>query len=251
MLQSLLLVLEITIEHDNQQLGERFTGLKNPPLPTTSSEFITLLAHYHRAEIARMAGWRDRIDRTSNWAITAVAAMLSLSLATASAHHGVLLFAMLLVLLLLLIESRRYRFFDVYRGRVRLIERHYFAPMFTAARSIAEHWTDILGQDLREPRFHISLRMAISRRLRRNYVWMFLILLMAWILKISSPKLQVIGVRQEMTMSFGEIVKNAALGPIPGWAVLACVAMFFGWLTYACLLTPKSTGELAHGDVHV
>jgi uncharacterized membrane protein len=34
--------------------------------PSTSSEFITLIAHYYRAEIARMAGWRDRIDRTSN-----------------------------------------------------------------------------------------------------------------------------------------------------------------------------------------
>ncbi len=46
--------------------------------PNTSSEFITLIAHYYRAEIARMAGWRDRIDRTSNWAITVVGAMLSL-----------------------------------------------------------------------------------------------------------------------------------------------------------------------------
>ena len=48
--------------------------------PSTPNEFITLFAHFHRAEIARMAGWRDRIDRTTNWAITVVAAMLSVSL---------------------------------------------------------------------------------------------------------------------------------------------------------------------------
>jgi uncharacterized membrane protein len=66
-----------------------------------------------------MAGWRDRIDRTTNWAITVMAAMLSLSLSTPTAHHGVLLFAMLVVWLLLMIEARRYRFFDVYRARVR------------------------------------------------------------------------------------------------------------------------------------
>ncbi len=233
-------------------MGEKLiAGFQNPPLPTTSAEFITVLAHYHRAEIGRMAGWRDRIDRTTNWAITAVAAMLSLSLSTALAHHGVLLFAMILVLLLLLIESRRYRFFDVYRGRVRLIERHYFAPMFTAARAIEEHWAETLGQDLREPRFLMSLRAAISRRLRRNYIWMFLILLMAWILKISSPKLQNIGTHQEMGMSFSRIVKNAALGPIPGWAVITTVAVFFGWLAYACLYSPKYIGELSYGDVHV
>src|ERR687889_700302 len=53
-----------------------------PVFPGTPSEFITVMAHYHRAEIARIAGWRDRIDRTTNWAITAVAAMLSLSLST-------------------------------------------------------------------------------------------------------------------------------------------------------------------------
>src|SRR5256885_16978762 len=92
--------------------------------PSTPSEFITVIAHYHRAEIARMAGWRDRIDRTTNWAITVVGAMLSVSLSTPTAHHSVVLFAMLLVLLLLVIEARRYRFFDVYRARVRRLERN-------------------------------------------------------------------------------------------------------------------------------
>ena len=93
-----------------------------PGFPTSSTEFITLIAHYYRAEIARMAGWRDRIDRTSNWAVTVVGAMLSVSLSTPTAHHGVILFAMVLVLFLLVIESRRYRFFDVYRARVRNLE---------------------------------------------------------------------------------------------------------------------------------
>src|SRR5918998_3203207 len=101
--------------------------LEAPVFPGTPNEFVTALAHYHRAEIARMAGWRDRIDRTTNWSITVVAAMLSLSLSTPTAHHGVLIFAMLLIALLLMIEARRYRFFDVYRSRVRRLERNYFA----------------------------------------------------------------------------------------------------------------------------
>ena len=71
-----------------------------------------------------MSGWRDRLDRTSNWAITVVAALLSVSLSTPTAHHGVLLFAMLLVALLLYVEARRYRIYDVYRLRVRLFDRH-------------------------------------------------------------------------------------------------------------------------------
>ncbi|QMT60672.1 DUF2270 domain-containing protein [Legionella sp. PC997] len=239
------------MEHETQLLGEQLMAGLNPPFPTTSSEFITVLAHFHRAEIARMAGWRDRIDRTTNWAITASAAMLSLSLSTPSAHHGVLLFAMLLVLLLLLIESRRYRFFDVYRARVRMIERYYFAPIFLSTKAIEEPWARTLGQDLREPRFLMSFGAAISRRLRRNYVWMLLILLMAWILKISSHKLQIGGGRQEIAMSFLGVVENASLGPIPGWAVITLVVLFFIWVAYACLHSPEYTGELLYGDVHV
>jgi uncharacterized membrane protein len=111
-----------------------------PVFPGTPSEFITVMAHYHRAEIARMAGWRDRIDRTTNWAITVVAAMLSVSLSTPTAHHGVLLFAMVLVLLLLVIEARRYRFFDVYRNRVRRMERNYFAQIFSSRRGTTDEW---------------------------------------------------------------------------------------------------------------
>src|SRR5262249_18081505 len=123
-------------------------------MPMTSTEIVNTMAHYHRAEMARMAGWRDRIDRTSNWAITVVAAMLSVSLSTPNAHHGVLLFAMLLIFLLLWIEARRYRFFDVYRSRVRLIERNYYAPICSAAEvTDPRDWMNRLSEDLLSPRF--------------------------------------------------------------------------------------------------
>lgn len=222
-----------------------------PPFPTTSVEFINTLVHYYRGEIVRMAGWRDRLDRTSNWAITVVAAMLSVSLSTPNAHHGVLLFAMLLILLLLWIEARRYRFFDVYRARVRQIERNYFAEIFAPEPQLRAHWASRLAEDLRKPRFLISHRSALSRRLRRNYIWMFLILLMAWVLKISSHALQGEGQEPEIVRSLHEIVGNAMLGPVPGWAVLAAVAFFYGGLGIATMHRDKDSGELAYGEVHV
>jgi uncharacterized membrane protein len=161
-----------------------------PVFPGTPSEFITVMAHYHRAEIARMAGWRDRIDRTTNWAITVVAAMLSVSLSTPTAHHGVLLFAMVLVLLLLVIEARRYRFFDVYRNRVRRMERNYFAQIFSPDEGTTDEWVHKLGDDLRRPLFLTSHSQALSRRMRRNYCWLFLILLFAWIVKTTFIRMQ-------------------------------------------------------------
>jgi uncharacterized membrane protein len=198
-----------------------------------------------------MAGWRDRIDRTSNWAITVVAAMLSLSLSTPTAHHGVLLFAMLLVLLLLFIEARRYRFFDVYRARVRQLERHYFSRIFAPGEEVNSDWARLLGQNLRQPRFLITRKAAMSRRLRRNYIWMFAILLLAWALKILTPKLQEEGVRSELVGSFRDIFENAALGPLPGWAIIAAVMVFYAWLAYAALSANDYRGELSYGEVHV
>jgi uncharacterized membrane protein len=224
----------------------------NPPaFPGTPGEFITVLAHYHRAEIARMAGWRDRIDRTTNWAITVVAAMLSVSLSTPTAHHGVLLFAMLLVLLLLVIEARRYRFFDVYRNRVRRMERNYFAQIFSPEDGTTDDWIHMLGGDLRRPLFLTSHSQALSRRMRRNYCWLFLILLLAWLVKTTFIRMQDDAVEAHLVNSLDEWVRNAAIGPVPGWAVIIAVAIFYAWVLYASLRRPKGEGELAFGNVHV
>ncbi|MET2825624.1 DUF2270 domain-containing protein [Mesorhizobium shangrilense] len=236
----------------------RPTGQPPPPQVSdkfarglTSSELATTLSHFHRAEIARMAGWRDRLDRTSNWAITVVAAMLSVSLSTANAHHGVLLFAMLLITLLLWIEARRYRFFDVYRARVRQFERYYFAQIFSPQPDFASNWLSIVGESLRAPRFLISQRASLARRLRRNYIFMYLILLLAWVLKITTPALQKEGSSTGIAGSLHDALTGAALGPVPGAAVLVVVVLFYAGLFAAAYLIPDNDGELSHGDVHV
>jgi uncharacterized membrane protein len=224
-----------------------------PPIfPTISPEFVNTLAHYYRGEMARMMSWRDRIDRTTNWAITVVAAMLSVSLSTPSAHHGVLLFAMLLVFLLLSIESRRYRFFHVYRSRVRLLERNYYARVFSPQEMTDPvHWMSQLGEDLRSPHFSITQNQALARRLRRNYIWIFLILLLAWLLKITTAVLQPDAGRAHFVHSTSELFQNAAIGYVPGWVVVAAVLILYGWMIYLTLTHREAAGELAFGEVHV
>src|SRR5215471_10120566 len=220
--------------------------------PSGSQEFINLLSHYYRGEMARMMSWRDRIDRTTNWAITGVGAMLSVSLSTPQSHHGVLLFAMLLIFLLLEIESRRYRFFHVYRTRVRLIERNYYARIFAPGDVIdPQHWMTQIGEDLRLPRFSMSHAEAVARRLRRNYIWLFLIILLAWVLKTTTAVLQPGDVRSLLVRSTGELYQNAAIGYIPGFVVLLIVIAFYAWLFYLILTHKETTGELAYGEVHV
>ncbi len=221
------------------------------PLPSSSAETITVVAHYYRAEIARMGSWRDRIDRTSNWAITVVAAMLSVSLSTPNAHHGVLIFAMLLVFLLLRIEARRYRFFDVYRARVRQFERYYFAQIFAPAADFSANWQQILGEGLREPRFRISYADAFSRRLRRNYIWMFSILLIAWVLKILTPQATDDRVGLGLVPSVADAMANANLGPVPGSLIMISVALFYASLVYAYVRPMDDADEGGYGEVHV
>ncbi|MEK6289177.1 MAG: DUF2270 domain-containing protein [Acidobacteriota bacterium] len=236
---------DITIRPDS-------SSKPGPPIfPTNSVEFVNAISHYYRGELSRMMSWRDRLDRTTNWAITGVGAMLSISLSSSQSHHGVLLFAMVLIFLLLFIESRRYRFFHVYRTRVRLIERNYYARIL-APRDLMDpaHWMSQLGEDLRLPRFSMTSNQAMARRLRRNYIWLFLILLLAWLLKTTTSVLQATGAA-EMVHSTGELFKNAAIGYLPGWLVVILVLFLYGWMFYIMLKHRETSGELAYGEVHV
>jgi len=223
-----------------------------PIFPSASGEFINLLSHYYRGEMARMMSWRDRIDRTTNWAIGAVAAMLSVSLSSPNAHHGVLLFAMLLVFLLLVIESRRYRFFDVYRNRVRLLERNYYARICGAPEmGDPRDWMNRLSEDLMNPRFLINMEQALARRLRRNYIWLFLILLLAWVLKATQAAGPTEPGQAGFVRSWGSLSRNAALGHLPGWGVILGLLIFYGWMVYIMVKHRERWGELAYGEVHV
>jgi uncharacterized membrane protein len=199
-----------------------------------------------------MMSWRDRLDRTTNWSIAATAAMLSVSLSTPNAHHGVLLFAMLLVFLLLIIEARHYRFFHVYRSRVRLLERNYYSPMFANRELIdSSQWMALLSEDLRAPRFTLSTLQALARRLRRTYCWIFLILLLAWLLKTTSASLQPGQPAGHFVHSTGELFTNANIAGIPGRFVCLILILFYVWMIYLMIRHREAPGELNYGEVHV
>jgi uncharacterized membrane protein len=218
------------------------------PLPGTTTESITVLAHYYRGELSRMISWRDRLDRTTNWAIGALAAMLSISLASEQPHHSVLLFAMLLIHMLLYIEARRYRFYHVYRERVRLLEREYFAPMFSPDTAPVRVVLNELSEHLRAPRFSVTLMQAMSRRLRRNYAWIFLVVLMAWLVKTTSFSTEG---HTRLVHTANEFLGNTAIAGIPGGVVIAGVALLYAWLAWLMLKYELHEDELGPGQVHV
>ncbi|MBX4954606.1 DUF2270 domain-containing protein [Rhizobium lentis] len=238
-------------EQDRMPPASEEEGERPLLLPTTPGETTNTLIHYYRGELGRMTSWRDRIDRTSNWAITVVAALLSVSLSTPTSHHGVLVFGMMLITLLLMIEARRYRFFDIYRARIRQIERSYFAQILAPDPKRGTEWAAVIAGSLRHPRFLLSYGEAMHRRLKRNYGWMYFILLLAWCLKISTPKLQTEGVPTLQAQSWTYVIDNAVLGPIPGLAVIAAVVAFYVGMLCFALRPDRDEGEFGHGEAHV
>src|SRR5438132_3762698 len=86
------------------------------------------VAQLYRGEVSRSDRWRTRLDTTTNWALTTTAAVISFGFASASTSHVPLLVGIWMVLTFLFIEARRYRYYDLWNRRLRLLEDGYWAP---------------------------------------------------------------------------------------------------------------------------
>src|SRR5690606_32531017 len=89
----------------------------------------TTLAHVYRAEVSRSTNWRLRLDATTNWSITITAAVVSYTFGSRDTPAGILLVGFFAVATFLVIEARRYRYYDIWARRVRMIESGYLVPL--------------------------------------------------------------------------------------------------------------------------
>jgi uncharacterized membrane protein len=63
-----------------------------------------------------------------------------------------------------------------------MLESHFIFPVVTlSGKRLEGNWRRQMGEDLILPSFKISFLEALSRRYRRNYIWIYLMLLGAWI----------------------------------------------------------------------
>lgn len=211
-----------------------------------SSEFTTAMVHFYRAEIQRSNTWRTRLDATTNWAVITAGAAISFVLAGPSNHFGAILLDMLLVTLFLWIEARRYRYYELWSYRARLLETDFFAAMLVPPYTPRPGWAESLAESLRRPKFPISMWEAFGRRLRRNYLWIFLVLAVAWGLKNYLHPLS--------ATTWAEFVSRSAIGPISGEVVLAGGLLYIGLLCLIALVTTglqQATGEVLPGHDHL
>jgi uncharacterized membrane protein len=197
--------------------------------PVFSAADIGALAHLYRGEVYRSTVWRSRLDATTNWAVVATGIALSVSFSSAEASPLPLALVGLLVAVFLSVEARRYRFSDFWRLRAHVLELHFFGPILRGQGVRTESgWNEILHRDYRSPTLHISFLEAAGRRLRRNYGYIFGIQVAAYAGKLL--------IHPAPIGSVADLWARAAIGPVPGQAVLlAGLAFHAVWLAIAVL----------------
>ena len=204
--------------------------------PLKRQEYLSVMVHFYRAEVARSTLWRQRLDATTNWAVLTCAGMLSFAFASPSNTHILLLLSNLMIFSFLLIEARRYRYFEVYRARVRMLEENFLLPIVTRhLDSPRIQWREEVAADLDRPKFKSNLLQAIGFRLRRNYLLVFGVILGAWWVKL--------GMHPTVADSALEIWRRARVGHFGPTFVAATGLVFYG-----CLGVLLWIGRSLHGN---
>src|SRR4026209_442093 len=171
------------------------------------------MSHFYRGELGRIMVWRQRLDMTTNWAITNSTAIITIAFSTREVPHIIFFFNLAIVWVMLWIEARRYRFYDAFRARVRMLEAHFLVPMVLENRHMLEgEWKKLVCEDLILPRFKISKLEAVGRRLKRNYVFIFILIMVAWVTKIFLHA-------SEPVDTVWSFYRALSIGHIPSWLV--------------------------------
>ena len=152
----------------------------------TRQEYITAIPHFYRGEVSRSNVWRLRVDATTNWAVGAAAATSGFAFSSPENTYLILIFGVFVVFALLWIEARRFRIYDVFRARVRRTEENFFGPILTRQLDSPQlNWGALMARDFLHPQFRMSFWEAMGLRLRRNYIVLFLLLLVCWLGKVA------------------------------------------------------------------
>lgn len=215
-----------------EEVRKRNQQPKTPPVTIPQklslAEFNTAMVHFYRGEIQRSNIWRNRLDATTNWAVITAGATLSFVFSSPDNPHFAIPINTILVSIFLFMEARRYRYYEVWANRVRVLETGYFAPMLSH-RTIPpdKEWADHISADLISPHFTISEWEAIGRRLRANYLWIFILLALSWTLKIYIHPSPIPTVSPADRERFWQLLfDRAQVGLAPGWLVITIGAVF-------------------------
>jgi uncharacterized membrane protein len=203
----------------------------SPSAPVArSNNAITALIHLYRAEASSMTSARQRLDTTTSWAITSSALVTTFTLGNTQISHAAILFLIFLNFFFLQIEARRFCAYEAGRYRVLLLEHWFYGEML--GESVDPHWTRALIRALRTHYPRVSFAGALGWRLRRNYLWMYLTVLLVWIGKLALSGGPMVNMRTDLA-------ERATVGSIPGTVVWAVITLFYVWLILLAMLAKR------------
>src|SRR5215469_9014646 len=207
--------------------------------------YVNAMSHFYRGEINRIMVWRQRLDVTSNWAITSSTAIITIAFSSREVPHIIFFFNLAIVAVLLWIEARRYRFYDAFRARVRMLEAHFLVPMVMENRELLQgEWKKLVCEDLILPTFKITKLEAIGRRMKRNYMFIFILILIAWLTKIFLHATAPIN----DLVSFYHALR---IGHIPSWLVaLIFTGTFVSVIAITIYVSRHTSGEISEFGTH-
>jgi uncharacterized membrane protein len=195
------------------------------------------MAQLFRGELSRSDTWRSRLDNTTNWSLTTTAAVVSFGFSS-TASHVVFIVGIWMVVSFLGIEARRYRYYDLWMRRVRLLEEGYWIPMLRREPVDPDSLRELVSL-MERPQLQLSLFSAISTRLNRAYGPILLVLNLSWFVKVYS--------HPAAPESFGEFVERARVGPVHGGVMMAflfLLVLVFSYLFVASFFARAPLGEL-------
>jgi uncharacterized membrane protein len=209
--------------------------------------YVNAMSHFYRGELGRIMIWRQRLDITTTWAITTTTTIFTVAFSVREVPHIIFFFNLAIVAVMLWIEARRYRFYDAFRARVRMLEAHFMVPMVLQNRFTLEgEWQKLVCEDLLVPSFKISRFEAIGRRLKRNYIFIFAIIMTAWVVKIflHAPK-------DTHIQSLRDVFHLLAVGRLPGWLVaLVFAGTLISVVGVTIYFARRSTSEISDFSSH-
>jgi uncharacterized membrane protein len=225
-----------------EQSAPASTAAAPPRIPVhklSLGEINMAMVHFYRGEVQRANTWRNRLDTTTNWAVITAGATLSFAFSSPTNPHFVILINTILVAFFLFMEARRYRYYEIWSSRIRVIETGYFAQMLTPSAPVNDVWAQHLYDDLMTPHFTISEWEAVGRRLRRNYLWIFALLAASWNLKVYLHPLP--------AYDFDAFIDRARVGVVPGEVIFMLGILFNLVVAVFAILTLRlreATGEV-------
>lgn len=209
--------------------GEMNDSRQSWPKQDMDPALLGALAHLYRGEVYRSTHWRNRLDNTTNWAVVTTGIALSATFSNVNASPLPMILVGFLVSFFLTFEARRYRYYNLFRARARLLETDFYAPILSGQKiELGGEWSALLADDYRTPHYHISFVRAVGRRLRNNYSWILAIQAIAYYGKLA--------IHPVPLASLSEFVDRAAIGPIPGELVIIAGIVFHGgWVAFAII----------------